>query len=297
MPTLDAKYFEGEKDLTPEVIARVTVDGLNDQIIAALTGYGYEGQLVACIGLTVSADGSAVSAARFILQGELSPAPVSIKANLLWRTAADVILHITLPAGQQFSFAGGSLSSDYVDHSAVQFHVSKSQQPVMPGDYKAHKIGNFCLRTIAHLDKSSNGRLGPLIKFTTLAFPDSAADTLDIDSGAQSPSWPGFRVLEGAAPLYPRPPLGFWGAPILPLLATHERAAASQAVPDGVTLRFAIAELMRTAALPTVCVSKPARATTIRSMQRIPENLDPRTPTITWPPAARPEPAGGKCLI
>ena len=178
MPTLDAKYFEGEKDLTPEVIARVTDDGLNDQIIAALTGYGYEGQLVACIGLTVSADGSAVSAARFILQGELSPAPVCIKANLLWRTAADVILHITLPAGQQFSFAGGSLCSDYVDHSAVQFHVSKSQQPVMPGDYKAHKIGNFCLRTIAHLDKSSNGRLGPLIKFTTLAFPDSAADTL-----------------------------------------------------------------------------------------------------------------------
>jgi len=294
MPTLDEKYFANECDLREEHIARITVHGLGEQVNAVLTAHGWEGQLAASVGLTVSADGSAVSAALFLLLGELNPTPISIKANLLWRTAADVTLHIAPLTGQQFSFAGGSLCSDYVDHSAVQYHLSKSQQPIMPADYKAHKIGGFCLRTVAHLDKSSNGRAGPLIKLTTLVFPGSAAETLDSDGGAQSPSWPGFRALEAAAALFPRPPLGLWGAPILPLLAVHERAEACQAVPDGTTLRFAIAELMRTAALPTVCVSKPARATTIRSMQQIPENLEPRMPTITWPPANTPDPVEGK---
>ena len=289
------KYFAGEKDLPAEIITRISVQGLNDQVNTALTGHGWEGQLAASIGLTVSADGSAVSAARFLLVGALNPEPINIKANLLWRTAADVTLHIPPLTGQQFSFAGGSLCSDYVDHTAVQFHLSKSQQPIMPGDYKAHKIGEFCLRAVAHLDKSSNGRVGPHIKVTVLVYPGNATDTLDSDTGAQSPSWPGFRALEGAAMLYPRPPLGFWGAPILPLLAVQDRAATCQSVPDGTTLRYAIAELMRTAALPTVCVSKPARATTVRSMQRIPENLDPRAPTITWPPARRPDSAEGKC--
>ena len=294
MPTLDGEHFGGEKDLPQEVIDRLTVGGFNEELFPALTRHGWEGQLVACVGLTISADGSAVSSARFMLQGALTPTPVSIKANLLWKAAADVTLNITLPAGQYFSFAGGSLASDYVDHSAVRFNVEKGQAPVMPGDYDAHKIGKFCLRIIAHLDKSSNGRAGPHVKFTTLIFPDSAADTLDSDDGAQSPSWPGFRLLEGAAGLFPKPTQGQWGAPILPLLATHERAGNCQDMPDGATMRFAIAELMRTAALPTVCVTKAARAKTIRSMQRVPENLDPRTPTITWPPATRPPPAEGK---
>ena len=294
MPSLDPKYFEGEGDLHPEIVAKLTVNGLDDQILTALTTHAWEGQLVACVGLSISADGSAVSAARFLLRGGLCPTPVKIKANLLWRTAADVSLHITVPEGQHFSFAGGSLCSDYLDQSAVKFNVSKGQEPIMPGDYAAHKIGQFCLRIVAHLDKTSNGRAGPHIKLTTLVFPASAEATLDENGGAQSPSWPGFRVLEGAAPLFPRPPAGFWGAPILPLIAVQDRAAASQAVPDGVTMRFALAELMRTAALPTVCVTKPARAKTIRSMQRIPENLDPRTPCITWPPAPRPDPAEGK---
>ena len=294
MPTLDGKYFTGENDLQPEVRDRLLVGGFNDELFPALTRHGWEGQLVACVGLTISADGSAVSAARFMLQGALSPNPVSFKANLLWRAAADVTLSITLPAGQLFSFAGGTLCSDYVDSSAVRFNVAKGQEPVMPGDYGAHKVGNFCLRIVAHLDKSSNGRSGPHIKFTTLIFPDSATATLDSDNGAQSPSWPGFRLLEGAAALFPKPAPSTWGAPVLPLLATHERAANCLAVPDGVTMRFAIAELMRTAALPTVCITKAARAKTIRSMQRVPENLDPRSPTITWPPSARPAPAEGK---
>jgi len=300
MPTLDPKYFQGEGDLPVEVARRLLVGGLDDQVIPTLTSHGWEGQLVACAGLTISVDGSAVSAARFLLRGALCPTPVSIKANLLWRVAADITLSITLPEAQHFSFAGGSLCSDYVDQSAVKFNIAKGQEPVMPGDYATHKIGQFCLRTVAHLDKSSNGRVGPHIKLTTLAFPASAADTLDNDGGAQSPSWPGFRILEGAAPLFPRPPLGLWGAPILPLLAIHDRAETCQTVPDGPTMRFALAELMRTAALPTVCVTKTARAQTIRTMQRIPENLDPRTPTIIWPASARPDAARGKklkCLV
>jgi len=291
MPILDPKYFGGGGDLPPDLAARLLATGVNDELATPLTTHGWQGQgeLVAGVCLSVSPDGEDVQAARFFIRGDLCPEPVAIKANLLWRAAADINLSITLPPAQAFDFSGGSLCSEYLEQERVTaFNYAKSGQPIMPGDWRTHKLGNFCLRLVAHLDKSANTRAGPSVKFTVLIFPDSGAATLGSDEGAQSVSWPGFRLLEGRAELYPRPPRNLWGAPLLPLIATHLRAADCNTLPSGDKMRFAVAELMRTAALPTVCVTKAARAKTVRTMQRAPENLDPRAPTIIWPAAPRP---------
>ena len=297
MPTLDDKYFQGGGDLPPDLAVRLLARGLNEEVIGPLTAFGWEGQLIAGAVLATSADGTNMECARFLMRGVLCPTPLQIKANLLWRTAADVSLNITLPNAEMFSFAGGTLCSDFLDQEQCAYNFSKGNALIMPGDWAAHKIEKFCLRIVTHLDKSSNSRVGPHIKLTVLVFPGSAEDTLNTHEGAQSVSWPGFRILEGQAEFFPRPPADTWGALLIPIVAVHNRAANCSSVPSGDKLRFAVAELMRTAALPTVCITKAGRAKTIRAMERRPENLEPRIPTVTWPASQRPEADEGRILI
>jgi hypothetical protein len=97
---LDPKYFGGGGDLPPDLTARLLTTGVNDEVTTPLTTMGWQGELVAGVCLSLSPDGEDVQAARFFLRGALCPEPISIKANLLWRAAADINLSITLPPAQ-----------------------------------------------------------------------------------------------------------------------------------------------------------------------------------------------------
>ena len=295
MPDLDQKWFDGAREIPPDICAKLTVQDYHGLTDRALTALGWEGQLICTAGLTVSQDGTLVQNGRFIARGVLAQAPVPVKASILWEGVPEnVMIHVTVPDCTNFQFTGGELCSDYLPQAAVKFVVSKDGQPVLPTQWEEMKVGDFSLRLIAHLGKSSNGRSGPHFRLSVLMFPYSVEQLADLSDATQSVSWPGISILEGKSELFPRPPLGFWGCPLFPLLNVQDRADNCNTLPTAAHLRHAISELMAAAALPTACKSRSGLKRKMEEMVEDPEASDPVTPTITWPPAPRPRPQQGK---
>ena len=108
------------------------------------------------------------------------------------------------------------------------------------------------------------------------------------------PAWPGIKVLEGRADFFPAPDNATWGCPLLPLLYTNNRDATITTFPSGHRLRYAIAEIMRTATLPTACVTRGALHEKGQQALDNEEALETRLPSITWPTFERPLPDRGK---
>ena len=289
MPDLDPKWFTGAAELPPDISNKLLVQDYHGLVDRALTGLGWEGQLVSVAGLTISQDGNIVQNARFLARGQLSSTPVPVKAANLWEGVPEnIMLHVTVPDCTNFQFSGGELCSDYLPQAAVKYVVTREDQPVLPTEWEQLKIGEFSLRLIAHLGKTSNGRGGPHFRLSVLMFPYSVDQLADLSDATQSVSWPGLSILEGKSELFPRPPLGFWGCPVFPLLNVQDRAAGCTNLPTAAHLRHGIAELMGAAALPTACKSRAGLKKHMDAMVDDPEASEPSPPTVTWPPAPRP---------
>ena len=289
MPDLDPKWFTGAAEIPPDITAKLTVKDFHGLTDRALTSLGWEGQLICASGLSVSQDGQLVQHARFMARGPMSPTPVQVKAIHLWEGVADnIVIHVTVPDCTNFQFNGGELCSDYLPQAAVKYVVTRDGQPVLPTEWEALKIGDFSLRLIAHLGKSSNGRGGPHFRLSVLMYPFSVDQLADLSDATQSVSWPGILIAEAKSELYPRPPIGFWGCPIFPLINVQDRAENCTVLPSAAHLRHAISELMAAAALPTACKSRAGLKKHMDAMRDDPEASEPSPPTVTWPPAPRP---------
>jgi len=300
---LDERFFAGGGDLPADIRQRTLVTDYHDSMEATLRGVGWEGNLISTVGLTVSADGHLVQSARFCMRGALHDAAIPIKACSIWDGAPkEVSLILTLPDSSAFQFNGGELCSDYLPQSQVKFAFQRDDgTPVSPSEWDAAKLGQFSLRLMAHLDKSSNGRVGPHFRVTVLLFPLSIDALQELSNATQCAAWPGYKILEGKSELFPRAPHGGWGCPIFPIINTCQRAADCTAVPGGDHLRYAIAELMRSAAPPTAHKSKNGLAKAMEEMAADPSLCEPRTPAVVWPAAPRPPASAGRyhtnCIV
>ena len=295
MPDLDKKYFSGEGDIPAERVSELETGCSEEAIRGTLTKLGWEGQTIASVVLKMTADGKQVSAGQFQMEGALSASPVQVQASKLWETAGnDIVLSVAVPSGNAFVFEGGRLTSDYLDHEVVKYKFTREGKVLAEAEREANGVGEFCMRIVAHLGKTSNAAGGPNIKFTMLIFPLSAGNTLEQAGAAQSTAWPGIKALEGTCQLFPPAKVGEWGAPCYPLLNTKSRAANCKELPDGEQLRFALAGVMRTAARPTGCTSLGGLKKYTGKMMKDPEAANPQEPTITWPEASRPRNSGGR---
>lgn len=292
MPDLSASYFGDIKDIDKSVLKRLIVSNFGDAVEETLTKWGWEGQLVTTIGLGLSVDGSIIEAGEVLMRGGLTADPIVIPAAKIWDgVAKNVNLTISSLDSKRFSFKNGTLGSDFLWQDQVDFHLSKDGQPIMPPDYAAQNIGSFCLKLVIYLDKMSNTRkgLGPTIKFVVLCYPYAASELAELTDAAQSTNWPGIRILEGNSSLFPK--LGateIWGVPILPLICVKQRSSGSAKFPPGSSMKFAIAEIMRTAVLPNACATRAAWVKKCQELYSSETGPDPRTPLITWPTAQEP---------
>ena len=295
MPDLNKKYFSGEKDITAEKGKELVTKGDSEDVIRTLTKLGWEGQLIAAVSIKVSVDGRRADDGQFSLRGALASDPISVQAAKLWEKAdEDVMLELDMPPGDRFEFQGGRLYSEYLDQEKVRYRLIKEGRILTEADKKKHGLGDFCLRTLVHLSRSSNGAGGPAMKFTVLAHHLGADNLAELSEATQGPSWPGIKILEGQCQMFPAAPAGTWGAPFLPLLDVQCRASTCETIPSGEQLRFAIAGIMRTAARPTGCVSIGGLLKYSSRMQRNAIEAEPNEPTITWPVAATPGEEIGK---
>ena len=298
MPDLDSKYFGGKSEIAQQKKTELETGCSETALRDTLTKLGWEGQTVASVVLKISPDGKKVTSGQFQLEGVLTPTPVVIQAAKLWEKAdSDIVLSVEVPAGNAFVFEGGRLTSDYVDHETVKYKFSKGERVLAEAERSTYGVGNFCLRILAHLGKTSNGASGPNIKYTMLVHPQSAEETRELSESTQSPSWPGIKALEGTCQLFPPAKEGEWGAPCFPLLNIRSRSVYCQELPDAAHLRFALAGVMRTAARPTGCTSSGGLKKYTSRMLKDPEAAAAHEPTITWPAADRPTNTGGRSRL
>jgi hypothetical protein len=232
-----------------------------------------------------------VQRGQFLLRGNLTKEPIEIQANILWPAAEpDIFLTITLPDGAAFRFNSGNLSSDLIACEDFQHGFRQNDRAIVPSEWKDKGVGETAIRAVCHLDKTSNGRLGPRIKVTTLIFPRSVDDMNQLSDATQSPAWPGIRVLENTCDLFPK--VKEWGEPVCPLFLRGSDYADAPNIPPPDELRFHVAAIMRSAKRPTVCTKQKALQ---KQWEKALENIEEleKEPSISWPEAPRHDPAKG----
>jgi len=289
MPELKSAFFTGGGDLPADLVNQLVTASPGEAVGDTLHNLGWDGTAVATVCLITSTDGARVANGSFAIWGKLSEEVVTVPASKLWEgTARGTTLHIRDLTGQLFRFSGGQLHSEHLDSANLDCNFAKGAQPILPADWTANNVGEFTLRVVAHIDKLSNRNTSPRVKFTVLASPGSADQLAALSERTHHVSWPGIKILEGQAQLFPLSADIQWGCPILPLICTRDRAEGCNTVPSGQHLRFAIAEIFRTAALPTACTARGPLLEKGNDIMDAEEEPEPRPPTITWPAAERP---------
>jgi len=291
MPDLKAQFFSGPTHILPQRRQQMATNTFGAGMFDTIVGDGWDGQQpIATITLNSTADGSRINGSFFGLWGDLSGNSVEVPACKLWEgVTKGTVLSIRNIKGHAFTFPGGQLHSNFMDQSCFEVAYSRGGQPILPQDWPAENIDQLALRAICYLDKLSNRRQEPKIKFTILALPMTADALAQLSSHTQHVSWPGIKVLEGVADFFPAAPNGEWAAPVYPYLCTKDRAATAQdREPPADHILYAMAELMRTAAVPTSCTTRDVM--TAKGQAFLDGTAEPETrgPTITWPPVERP---------
>jgi len=292
MPLLAEKWFRNPTNIPLATARALAAGGYGAALSTTLRRCGWQSNRGAGIVAELSPDNKHVARAQFFIQGILSEQPGTVAANKLWERADKAVnLSITFPPGDAFSFASGTLASEYLHSDEVKIACSKNGAVVLPTDYDAHGIGDFSLRLVAYLDRTSNGAQGPRAKYTVLGFPaseDSMRDTSDL---AVDVGWPGVKLLEGTADFTPLPAQEGWGCPFLPILMPGADLDTAPNVPSGAELRFAMAKVMATARLATPCTSAASMSKKWQKLVQDPNSLEDRLPSISWPEPVDPPPA------
>jgi hypothetical protein len=294
MPNLLKKWCPRSGAIPTDTIKKLDVASFGHPVTATLTELGWDGTLVAAIGLQLSPDNRQVQRGQFLLRGNISKEPVEIQANLLWPDAEpDIFLTITPPEGTAFRFDSGTLCSDLIACEDYQHGFRQDGRAIVPTEWQNKGVGETSIRAVCHLDKTSNGRLGPRIKTTILIFPRSVEEMNQLSDATQSPAWPGIRVVESTCGFFPR--VKEWGEPVCPLFLRGADYAEAPNIPPPDELRFHVAAIMRSARRPTVCTKQ---KTLKKQWEKGLENIEAleQEPTIVWPEAPRHAPAKGNLL-
>ena len=230
MPNLLKKWCPRSGAIPTDTIKKLDVASFGHPVTATLTELGWDGTLVAAIGLQLSPDNRQVQRGQFLLRGNISKEPVEIQANLLWPDAEpDIFLTITPPEGTAFRFDSGTLCSDLIACEDYQHGFRQDGRAIVPTEWQNKGVGETSIRAVCHLDKTSNGRLGPRIKTTILIFPRSVEEMNQLSDATQSPAWPGIRVVESTCGFFPR--VKEWGEPVCPLFLRGADYAEAPNIP------------------------------------------------------------------
>ena len=288
MPELDTRWFNTGNQLARSLVPRIQVTSFGAPVDQALKDLGWNGSdAVAGLGLELSPDCQRVQDAQFLLRGKLAAEPVVRPAASIWKDAAkDVSLQVEIPNGGRFRFSNGSLASDYLSCDEAKIRFSRGDAAILPCDWAAAGVGDFALRVICHLDKRSNQRQGPLIKFVVLLVPLSIDELSQNEASTSSSAWPGFKLAEDEARFCPITDRDTWGDPICPLLMHNGRADATSHTPPADEMRFQIASVMRTARLAVTCKTANGWLKQRDKAEEDISNME-KQPLITWPAAPR----------
>ena len=285
MTVLDARWFTGNGDM-PEVLAEeLETASFGYPTNAVLGKNGWDGESMVGVGLELSPDNRKVNRGQIIVRGKLSKEPSTFQATKLWDSASkELAVSITVPSGAEFDFAGGTMASEYLTSEGVKVVCSKGEQVILPTEWANNGVGEFCLRLFLQLAKPGAAGTRPAMRYTVMFFPHTYATMRDWSNMVDRAGWPGIKILEGEAQLFPAAREGDWGCPIYPVLCTGARFQQAPNLPSGQELRHSISSIMNTALQPLAYAS---HATLKRRWGKLLADNDEymeRTPATTWPP-------------
>ena len=201
-------------------------------------------------------------------------------------------MKITIPDGDRFQFTDGTLASDYIACEDTMAFFHQGSIAITPAEWPALGISEFAIRCICHLDKASNKREGPRIKYTILLIPLSIDELRNMEPSSYNSASPGFKLHEGTAAFLPATDSSTWGDPICPLILRGSPASEAPYTPPRQEILFNIAAVMRTARVAVAC--KTANGWRKQWDKAMEDTTDlEKEPLITWPETARhPAPQG-----
>jgi len=296
MGVLPKTLFSGAEEISENDKNKIFVNNFSESIEAVLSEFSWDGKIVGTIGLTISSDGKKIENGRFIPRGTLEAKTIKMAAADIWVNADEtVILSIKLPRAEIFKYTEGGLYSQYVDEGAVNYTLhsvveGKTPVPILDQEKADWNVGNFCLRQICYISKSSTAKGGVVLSWTVLIFPRAKEQLLQASDLTASPSWPGLRLITGEMALGPKPTTT-WRCPVLPLLRSNSE---ENRTPSGQSLRHAIGAIMRKAGRPDILLDGQSLDSRWKEIAERPQDFKEKPSLIDWPEQAEPESESGK---
>ncbi len=299
--TLEKHFFAGDSSKGPETeLHHCEVSNLRDDVDAALKRHHkWDGSCIGLIGLWTSSDNLRVHGGSFFTRGKITDGEHRFNCSDIWPEAhVNTTLTINVATCNNFTFNAGGLHSNFLASSDVTFtcHELRSGAApahILPANFSKFNIGDFCIRMICHLSRSSSGKRGVILRYTIALYPGKGADLTRVVN-EQGPSWPGIKITTGKFPLGPTPK-NKWGCPILPFIIPGTPFSTLPRGPSGDKLKRAIDNIMSSAGAAETVKNVAALQEKWANLRANPEANVAKPPSITWPaPAAEPTNTGRK---
>ena len=113
MAPLEARWFEGSGNIPDPLAASLVVASFGYPVAATLGQNGWDGAVMAAIGLELTPDNKSVSRGQVVMRGILAAETATFQAYKLWETAdKEVSIDLTFPNAAEFDFAAGRMCSE-----------------------------------------------------------------------------------------------------------------------------------------------------------------------------------------
>lgn len=290
MSVLDHEtFFGGEDRFSSNELGYLEVANFETDVEAALTEhFGWKGKLAGGIGQALTPDNLRVNWGTFFLKGEMDIKDKKMPATNIWPAAnKDTYITITFPKGDVFKFNEGGLWSDLVSENQIPhtFHDNsegRGARPLVATDNRLEGTeAGFCMRAVGQISSLSSATKGVMIRIAIMLFPSNITDMTAMEQ-SKFAGWPGMKVAEVFAPLYPRP-TETWGCPVLPFVQPTHEFQADDVMPASGRLKEAIFSIMRNVRIHDGLKCGLDVTTKWEQITRNPKVLMDKPPSISWP--------------
>jgi hypothetical protein len=288
MAPLEKAYFSGQDSLCDADVTKAEVSNFTSGPKDALRRFGWQGKAACCVGLRLTGDNRRIDSGQFLTVGTPETGKIKLDARKVWlKAASNASITISLSDLDEFCFPHGTLCSNFLDGNRVAHSICLEEEGQNPtaildderGDYG---IGEFCLRLVCTIRKSSAAK-GPVnIKYSILIFPNSKEELLAVSFNTESAAWPGILLTDGVMPLLPEPSKK-WQCPIVPVIISGTPFNQHGYLPPEGALRRAIATIMDHGVLPEPCSSATTLAKMWEKLAKDPNEFCQKTGSVSWP--------------
>lgn len=298
---MEKGLFTGSEQPNADDWATLFVTSFEKQHVEELfEAHGWEGEASGAVGLRLSPDNTKIRAARLLLGGSWGEGPVTIQAQKIWPTAGEnLVLEIAINDMSMFKFPEGEMASNYVAGNTTKHVIKTTSQDgatkaVEEAEHTILNVGDFCMRAVCSLAKSSSVKYGVWLTTNILVFPGTVASLVDKSPLAHKASWPGIKMAEGDIIL--RPQAGrareamkgkAWGCPIGPAIVPGVPWMAAPGPLEAAEVRRAIGSLLNEGVLPDASLSAEAVNKKWEKLVRAPGDLKLKKPGLSWPTERR----------